>query len=145
MKLVLIVEDEHGHATILQLLLEADGFRVAMAGNGKAALELLAGERPAVILSDFMMPHMNGAELGIALRADPLLRDIPLVFMSATSEEVVQRSFSDYDAFLSKPYDVGDMLALIAKLSVDGRPPRRDPDVDRTMRHLLKGIDLPPG
>ena len=146
MKLVLIAEDEYGHAEVLQLLLEAHGYRTAIASNGRDALDLLAGERPAVILSDFMMPHVNGAEFGAAVRADPLLREIPFVFMSATSEDVVRRGFRDYDGFLQKPYEVAVMVDLIEKLANEGRPsaPPRDPEVDASMRHLLKGVKLPP-
>ncbi|MCR5885067.1 response regulator [Rhizobacter sp. J219] len=62
MKLVLLAEDEYGNAEILRLLLEAEGFRVSSASNGKLALELLAGEKPALILTDFMMPHATGGE-----------------------------------------------------------------------------------
>lgn len=151
MKLVLVVEDEYGAAEVLQLLLEASGYRVALASNGRMALDLLAGERPAVVLSDFMMPHMTGGELGVALRASPTLRDIPMIVMSGTSEDVVQRSFSDYDAFISKPYAAEQLLSLLDQLGSTGRPrkeppritPGRDPEVDESMRQLLKGIQLP--
>lgn len=150
MKLVLVVEDEYGAAEVLQLLLEASGYRVAMASNGRMALDLLAGEKPAVVLSDFMMPHMTGGELGTAMRASPVLRDIPFVITSGTSEEVVQRSFSDYDAFVRKPYSADELLDLLATLVSSGRPRKeqrgasgRDPQVDESMRHLLKGIQLP--
>jgi len=145
MKLILIVEDEHGNAEILRLMFEARGHRVALAANGIIALELLAGEKPAVILSDFMMPHMNGAELGLAVRADPALKDIPFVFMSGTNEEIVRRSFDDYDAYVCKPFDAEALVSMLATLMSSGRPARRrDPEVDESMRHLLRGIDIPP-
>jgi two-component system phosphate regulon response regulator PhoB len=118
---------------------------VAVASNGKAALDLLSGERPSVILSDFMMPHLNGAELGVAVCLDPKLSDIPFVFMSGTSEDVVQRSFKDYDAFLAKPYDIEILLEVVGRMVANGRPAvTRDPEVDESMRQLLKGIELPP-
>src|SRR5918993_656201 len=106
MKLILVVEDEYGHAEILQLLLVAEGYRVAFASNGKAALELLQGEPPALIISDFMMPIMNGGELGEAVRRTLSLCHIPFVIMSGTDEDIVRRTFGDYDAFLVKPFDV---------------------------------------
>lgn len=144
-KLVLIVEDEYGHSEVLRLLLQQHGFRVAAASNGQAALELLAGEKPAVILSDFMMPQLNGAELGLAVRGNPALCDIPIVFMSATNEEVVARSFADYDAFLGKPYDVQALLDLLDRLAAEGRArPARRSEVDASMKQLLEGIDIPP-
>lgn len=145
MKLVLIVEDEYGNAEVLQLLLEAEGYRVAAASNGKAALELLASEVPAVIVSDFMMPRMNGAELGDAVRRDAALCHVPFVFMSATSEEVVRRSFRDYDAFLPKPFDIDTMVAVVERFSSHGRVAQPSSEaVSESMRQLLKGIQLPP-
>jgi len=146
MQLILIVEDEYGAAEILQLILEAHGYRVASASNGKAALEQLAGERPAVIVSDFMMPHMNGAELGTAIRQSPALGEVPFLFISGTNEDVVRKSFGDYDGFLAKPYDVDALLSIVAELAAGGRKQRvRSREVDESMRHLLKGIELPPG
>ena len=145
MNLILLVEDEYGIAEVLKLLFEADGYRVALASNGKAALELLAGEVPALILSDFMMPHMNGGELGIAVRNDPRLKDIPIVILSATSEVVVQRTFSDYDAFVVKPCELDALTLLVKRLVTAGRAgSQRSADVDESMRQLLKGIELPP-
>src|SRR4051812_18656606 len=99
MKLVLLVEDEHGNAEVVRMLLEAAGYRVAAASNGKVALELLEGEKPAVILSDFMMPTMTGGEFGVVVRRTAALAPIPFIFMSGTSENVVRESFNDYDAF----------------------------------------------
>ena len=145
MQLILVVEDEYGAAEILQMILEAHGYRVASASNGKAALEQLNGERPAVIVSDFMMPHMTGAELGAAVRQNPNLADIPFLFISGTNEEVVQRSFADYDGFLPKPFELDALLAILAELAGGGRKQRiRSRDVDESMRQLLKGIELPP-
>jgi len=151
MKLVLLVEDEYGHAEILQLLLEAEGFRVCVASNGRAALDLLAGEKPAVILSDFMMPHLTGGELGLAVRANPLLEDIPFIILSGTQETVVQKVFSDYDAFVEKPFAADALLKLVTLLAVYGRrlqPPTGDkdddPKFDATLQRLLRNLKIPP-
>ncbi len=145
MQLILIVEDEYGSAEILQLVLEAHGYRVASAANGQLALELLQGELPSVIVSDYMMPHMNGAELGEALRANPAWADIPFVFVSGTTEDVVCKAFGDYDGFLAKPHDIEALLAIVRELAEGGRKARvRSKEVDASMRQLLKGIELPP-
>jgi CheY-like chemotaxis protein len=146
MQLILIVEDEYGAAETLKMILEAHGYRVTSAANGKAALEALNGERPAVIVSDYMMPHMTGAEFGTAVRQNPNLAEVPFLFISGTNEEVVQKSFADYDGFLAKPYDLRTLLAILADLTAGGRKQRvRSREVDESMRHLLKGIELPPG
>lgn len=142
MRLVLVAEDEHGHAQILGLLLESAGYRVAMARNGREAIELLALEKPALILSDFMMPVATGAEIGAAVRADPALAEIPFVFISGTNESVVARAFSDYDAFVRKPYDAETLMTLVERFVTGGRKVR-DADVDASVKALLKGIGAP--
>ncbi|WP_398498041.1 response regulator [Variovorax sp.] len=144
MKLILVVEDEYGNAQILRLLLESEGYRVASASNGKAALELLSGEAPALILSDFMMPVMNGGELGEAVRRNPSLCRIPFVIMSATDEEVVRKVFRGYDAFLVKPFEIDPLLLLIERLVANGRPPPpRSEEIGESMKQLMRGIKLP--
>lgn len=145
MNMVLIVEDEYGNAEILQLLLEAEGYRVAMASNGKHALDILRdGEKPALILSDFMMPIMNGGEFGQVVRQDEALAQTPFVFMSATSEDVVRRVFDGYDVFLVKPIEIDSLLLVLKRLIADGRPALHGNDrVEESMRHLLKGIRVP--
>lgn len=145
MKMILIVEDEYGNAEILQLLLEAEGYKVVMASNGKQAMEFLRdGEKPSLILSDFMMPIMNGGEFGQIVSQDESLNQIPFVFMSATSEEIVRRLFTGYDAFLVKPIELDTLLRLVGSLISCSRPPRTSPgQVDESVRHLLQGIRMP--
>ncbi|MCG2594454.1 response regulator [Ramlibacter sp. XY19] len=145
MQLVLVVEDEYGNAEILQLLLESAGYRIAIASNGKAALELLEGEKPALILSDFMMPTMNGGEFGHAVRRNSALAQIPFVFMSATSEDVVRDVFPDYDAFLPKPFRMEALLPLVERFTASGRTPApSSEEVGESVRQLLKSMQLPP-
>ena len=145
MQMVLVVEDEYGNAEILQQLLEAEGYRVAVASNGQNALQILRqGEKPALILSDFMMPVMNGGEFGQAVSQDEVLRQIPFVFMSATSQDVVRRSFQGYDAFLVKPIEFDTLLQVVERLIAQGRRPQpANGRVEDSMRHLLKGIHVP--
>jgi CheY-like chemotaxis protein len=144
MKLILVAEDEFEHAEVLQLLLVSAGYRVALASNGREALEQITKEAPALILSDFMMPHMTGAELGQAIRREPQWRDIPFIFISGTTEPVVRQQFNDYDAFAPKPFEIDALLPVIERLLANGRPSNRSREVDESMRHLLKGMKLPP-
>lgn len=149
MKLVLLAEDEYGNAEILRLLLEAEGFRVSVASNGKLALEQLAGEKPALILTDFMMPYVTGGELGQAVRANPLLEDIPIIVMSGTNEAVVRESFADYDAFIEKPYAADSLLKLVCHFVVQGRAsqpegePGAVPQLDPSLQRFLRKLKLP--
>lgn len=145
MKLVLIVEDEYGNAEIMQLLLEAEGYRVALASNGQQALDLLRdGEKPALILSDFMMPVMNGAEFGRAVSQNESLSQIPFVFMSATSEDLVRAGYDGYDAFLVKPIELDTLLKVIQRLIAHGRSARHPgAQVQETMRQLMDVVRAP--
>ena len=146
MKLVLIVEDEYGNAEVLQLLLEAEGYRVAVASNGKHALDILqTGEHPALILSDFMMPIMNGGEFGAVLKQDAALGQIPFVFMSGTSEDVVRRVFQGYDAFLVKPIELDSLLAVVKRLMEEGPQLQSSAErVEASTRQVLQGMRVPP-
>jgi CheY-like chemotaxis protein len=122
MKLVLLVEDEPGNAESMRAVLEAAGFRVATASNGQAALDLLAGERPAVIVADYSLPGVSGAALGRAVRADPRLVDVPFVIVSGFGQETVRDAFDDYDTFLGKPLSPEVVVPLVTHLSRYGRP-----------------------
>lgn len=146
MKLVLIVEDEYGNAEVLQLLLEAEGYRVALASNGKQALEILrTHEQPDLILSDFMMPIMNGGEFGTLIKQDAVLSQIPFVFMSGTNEDVVRRVFRAYDAFLVKPIELESLLLVIKRLMAEGPQAATGTErVDESTRQVLAGMRVPP-
>ena len=82
-------------------------------------------------------------ELGVALRADPRSRQLPLIVMSGTDEPVIAERFADYDAFLRKPFSGEQMLALIGKLAESGRPAGLTEDIDQIdekVRELLRGL-----
>ena len=119
MKTILLVEDEFGIAGVLTMLLEDEGYRVFAAANGKQALERLAEVRPDLVVSDFMMPLMDGAALGAAMRADPACKDIPLVMMSAVPEAALRQRFDGYTAFLRKPFRTEALIDLAARLLDD--------------------------
>jgi PAS domain S-box-containing protein len=81
---VLIVEDHEENRTLLKMLLEVNGYRVTVAGNGLEALAAARRERPDAIVSDVLMPKMDGFALCRAWMQDPALRRIPFIFYSAT-------------------------------------------------------------
>ncbi|HYF57457.1 MAG TPA: response regulator [Burkholderiaceae bacterium] len=128
MKLVLVVEDEYGSAQALGLLLECEGYAVGIAANGRIALERMAHARPDLIVSDYMMPVMNGAQLGHVVRARAEWASIPIVLTSAADETRVRGEFAGYDAFLRKPFDAGQLVSLVTRLLADpGATPARGP------------------
>lgn len=110
---ILVVEDEPSIADLLAPALEAEGYRVEVAGDGRAALRRLAEERYDLVLSDIMMPYLDGLGLARAMRADPALRAIPLVLMSAVHQP--PDGIVEYAAFLPKPFNLDRLLATVAR------------------------------
>jgi CheY-like chemotaxis protein len=118
-KTILVVDDEFGNAEVLGLILEEEGYRVFCAANGRDGLERAKDVAPDLIVVDFMMPIMNGAELGRLVRESPKLSHVKILLHSGLSEAVVREKFDGYDAFLRKPYNVDMALRLIAELLGD--------------------------
>ena len=121
MKTILVVDDELANAEVLSAILEEEGYRVFCAANGRQALDRMHEVRPHLVILDFMMPIMNGAEAGQALRADPRYRSVRILMNSSLTEAAVARHFQGYDAFLRKPYNVDLALDIIARLLQEDR------------------------
>jgi CheY-like chemotaxis protein len=114
LRTILVVEDEPSLADILRLMLEMAGYAVAVAGDGRAALGRLAEARYDLVLSDMMMPLLDGAGLAAAMHADPALRAIPLILMSALHRS--PDGAVPHAAFLRKPFDYERLLATVARV-----------------------------
>ena len=126
MKTILVVDDELGSAEVLSLILEEEGYKAYCAVNGRQALIQARDVVPDLVIVDYMMPLMNGAELSRELRADPQFVDTKIVLNSGLPEAAIREQFDGYDAFLRKPYNVDMALRLIAELLSDapGDSPR---------------------
>lgn len=116
---VMVVDDEDVLVDMLAALVEDLGHEPITATNGREALALLSSgsEPPALILSDVMMPRMNGIELAHALKADPGLQSVPIVLMSAASRP---QDMSMAEHFIHKPYDLNFIADLIEQYVEDG-------------------------
>ena len=121
MAVVLVVDDEFGIVKLLEEVLTDEGHRVVIATNGRQALERAGKEKPSLVVSDFMMPVMDGAALVNAMRADPQLADVPVVIMSSMPEATVAERSPSYVAFLRKPFNIFAVVDLIAKLTKSQR------------------------
>ena len=112
---VLVVEDEPGIRGALELLLGLEGYRVLTASNGVEALEVLAGTDCDVIVTDHMMPLMDGLTFLARIRDDARFRDTPKILMSAVARrpETV-RALSDL--FIAKPFETRALLRAIETL-----------------------------
>src|SRR5688572_18596352 len=98
MRTVLVVEDEFGVADVIVSALEDEGYRVIVAANGRQGMERLRECTPALVIMDFMMPIMDGAAMGEAVRAEPSFKNIPIIMTSAIAESGVRARFSEYQA-----------------------------------------------
>lgn len=107
---VLIVEDEECIAQLLGEFLESAGYQVLVAFNGRAALTLARTVLPTLVLTDLVMPEMDGPSLIQALRASPKTRKIPVVMMSSTRP---MPATLHAIPFIAKPFDLDDVLAAV--------------------------------
>jgi CheY-like chemotaxis protein len=100
---ILIVDDEFGLAEMLREMLHEYGYDVTLAMNGRLALDILGERRIDLVLTDLMMPVMDGAELAAAMRSSEDHRRIPIVMMTSLPS-AVPRQPGLYDALLRKPF-----------------------------------------
>lgn len=112
MAAVMIVDDEDVLLDMVAALVEEIGHRPMIATNGREALAVLEteAEPPLLVISDVMMPQMNGVALASALRRDPRLRHVPIVLMSAAGRPP-QDDVADH--FIHKPFDLDEIEQLI--------------------------------
>lgn len=116
MAVVLVVEDEVGIAKLLEDVLVDEGHRVILAANGRQALERIAAEQPDLVITDFMMPIMDGSALVKEITANPELTDVPIVMISSLPEATVAERCSRHTHFLRKPFKIFDVIALVERL-----------------------------
>ncbi len=122
MRTILIVEDEWAIADWLEVLLSEHAFNVLTAGNGQEALDILAREIPHMVLTDFMMPFLDGAGLIAAMQADPRLKDIPVVVMTSLLEGALHERARGYRAYLRKPFREADLMRVVGEIFPETRP-----------------------
>jgi DNA-binding NarL/FixJ family response regulator len=113
---VLLIEDEDAVRRLNAVALELEGYAVLQAANGAEGIECARRHRPSIILCDVMMPGMDGYEVLAALRADPVLGQIPFIFLTARGEQKDLRlgMVSGADDYLTKPVGLDDLLAAIS-------------------------------
>lgn len=104
---VVLAEDDLDIQLVARLALRRAGFAVTVVGNGQEALEAVQAEAPDVILLDWMMPELDGPETCRRLKADPATSAIPVIFLTAKSQETeIQRGLSLGAAgYVTKPFD----------------------------------------
>jgi CheY-like chemotaxis protein len=116
---LLVVEDVPDILILLNETLKFKGHRVVTARNGLEALEAIEKERPALIITDILMPKMDGFSLVHRLRLDPGTRNIPVIFLSATYVAPEDKSFAltiGVTRFIEKPVNLETFFPVIDEL-----------------------------
>ncbi len=118
---ILVVEDSPTQAIRLQHILETRGFEVAVAFNGKAALEHLEHDRPSIVISDVIMPEMDGYELCKRIKSDERFKDIPVIILTSLSdpEDIIKGLEVGADNFITKPYQEKLLVSRIQYIIVN--------------------------
>ena len=112
---VLVVEDEMAQREVLCYNLEADGFRVIKAEDGEEALLIVSEENPDIVLLDWMMPNLSGIEVCRRLKSRSETAAIPIIMLSARTEEVdkVHGLETGADDYVIKPFSVIELMARV--------------------------------
>jgi len=120
---ILVVEDVPNVLELLEVTLRFKGYPVVTARNGQEALEKVASEHPALVITDILMPKMDGYALAHRLRTDPVTRQTPLIFLSATYVTPEDKQFAislGAVRFIEKPIDTEEFLLTVAELLTQG-------------------------
>lgn len=148
---ILIVEDEPAIQEVLKFNLGLHGHEAVAAGDAESALRLLHGPLPDLILLDWMLPGLSGVDLAKRLRADPRLKDIPIIMLTARAEErdKVLGLEIGADDYITKPFSPRELMARI-KAVLRRRAPEIGDDLvsigDLRLdpaSHRVRGGDVP--
>ncbi len=112
---ILIVEDSLTQAMLLQHLLEESGYRVLRTASGTEAIRVLKTETPVLIISDIVMPEMDGFGLTREIKRDERLKHIPVILLTALSDprDVIRGLEAEVDFYITKPYDKDFLLSKV--------------------------------
>ncbi len=115
---ILLVDDEPGIRESVQVYLEDSGFIVRTASNAQEGWTLLQQETPDVLISDIMMPQVDGHAFLAQVREDVRFKGLPVVFLTARgmTRDRIQGYNSGCDAYLSKPFDPEELVAVVSNL-----------------------------
>jgi DNA-binding response OmpR family regulator len=115
---VLVVDDDPVILKLLEVNFQMEGFAVLTAADGEEGVQVARAEHPDVIVSDIMMPRVNGLELVQQLKADPDTEAIPIILLSAKaqSSDVRQGMEAGADDYVTKPFEPLDLVDRVHRL-----------------------------
>jgi CheY-like chemotaxis protein len=141
---LLVVEDVPDTLQMLDVALTFKGYRVVTARDGLQALEAIQKERPALIITDILMPRMDGFSLAHRLRVNPEMRTIPIVFLSATYVAPEDKQFASaigVTRFIEKPISIEDLLQTVSELLVHSVPDSKPLNTERFFVEYRKRLE----
>lgn len=115
---LLLVDDEPGLREAVQAYLEESGFEVSVASNAQQGWELLQTKLPDLVITDVMMPQVDGYQFLKQMREDPRFKALPVVFLTArgmTSDRILGYQ-AGCDVYISKPFDPDELVAIVQNL-----------------------------
>jgi two-component system alkaline phosphatase synthesis response regulator PhoP len=116
---ILIVDDEPHITELLRVNLDAAGYDVASAANGREAMERIDAARPDLIIMDVMMPEMDGWELCKTIKDDPDMTGVRIIMLTARDtdrDRLIGDGIFSVDEYVTKPFDVGMLMSLCRRL-----------------------------
>jgi DNA-binding NarL/FixJ family response regulator len=142
---VLLVDDEPGLREAVQAYLEDSGFGVDVAGNAQEGWQLLQQRLPDLVISDVMMPQVDGYQFLKQMREDPRFKSLPVVFLTARgmTSDRIQGYQAGCDAYLPKPFDPDELVAIVENLlerrtSRSGAEDGETPDIADMARQIAE-------
>ena len=139
--LILVVDDIADMRDLVGRTLARHGYRLASAGSGAEALLSARASKPDLVVTDWMMPGMTGPELIAAMRKDPPLASVPVVLLTAKSDEESKLAgtgvFLGADAFLGKPFNEQELASTVRNLV---HLKEREKEVERLNRHIAENV-----
>jgi CheY-like chemotaxis protein len=142
---VLTIEDQPDIRRLVRMTLEFKGFKVIEAGNGPEGLQLARSARPDLILLDVMMPGMDGLAVSRALWADPDLKRIPVVMLSALGApgDIEAGKATGVAEYLVKPFSPWQLLELVQRL-IEGEPAPAAPATTKSAAEAVNTLQIRP-
>jgi CheY-like chemotaxis protein len=112
---ILVADDDPDILSIVSMSLEAQGYTVHKATNGREAVDLAREHHPDLMLLDMMMPELSGYEAVAELKADPATREIPIVGLSAKAMATDMARATDVgiDGYITKPFRIAQVMAAV--------------------------------
>ena len=146
MKSILIIEDDPDIVELLRYNLERESYRVTAAGDGAAGLDALRRERPDLLILDLMLPEVSGLDVCRTVRGDPELATLPVIMLTAKSEDadVISGIELGADDYITKPFSPRQLVARVG--AVLRRVARKDPGTETTTEGALEigGLTIDP-